>query len=108
MIPPGIPDYMTRTRLVAPGRVTLRGAAWAGRHSGTRVEVSADGGQSWAPAQVGEALSPFAWAGWTFAWEAQRGPATLCARATDSAGNTQPLEPRSDSCSDGTQPAQQR
>jgi len=93
MIPPGIPDYMTRTRLVARGRVTLRGAAWAGRQRVARVDVSADGGATWAPAEVGEALSPFAWADWGFEWEAQPGPATLCARATDSAGNCQPLEP---------------
>jgi len=93
MIPPGIPDYMTRTRLVERGPVTLNGAAWAGRQSVARVEVSADGGQTWADADVGEGISPFAWAGWTFAWEAQPGPATLCVRATDAAGQQQPLEP---------------
>ncbi len=93
LVPPGIPDFMTRTRLVPAGRVTLRGAAWAGRQSVTRVEVSADGGRTWADAQVGKQLSPYAWAGWTFLWDAQPGAATLCARATDSAGNVQPLEP---------------
>jgi len=93
MIPPGIPDYMTRTRLVERGRVTLKGAAWAGRQSVARVEVSADGGQTWADAEVGEGLSPFPWARWTFTWEAQPGPATLCVRATDAAGQRQPWEP---------------
>jgi sulfane dehydrogenase subunit SoxC len=92
MAPPGIPDFLTRTRLVERGRVTLKGAAWAGRQSVARVEVSADGGQTWAEAEVGEALSPFAWADWSFEWEAQPGPAVLCVRATDSAGNVQPLE----------------
>jgi len=93
MAPPGIPDFMTRTRLVTPGRVTLRGAAWAGRQRVTRVEVSADGGATWAEAVVGEPLSAFAWAEWRFEWEARPGPATLCVRATDDAGNVQPLEP---------------
>jgi sulfane dehydrogenase subunit SoxC len=93
MAPPGIPDFMTRTRLVRAGRVTLKGAAWAGRSSVTRVEVSADGGQTWAEAEVGEQLSPFAWADWTFQWDAQPGEASLCTRATDSEGNVQPLEP---------------
>jgi DMSO/TMAO reductase YedYZ molybdopterin-dependent catalytic subunit len=93
MAPPGIPDFMTRTRLVPSGQVTLSGAAWAGPLGVARVEVSVDGGQTWAEAEVGEALSPFAWADWTFQWDAQPGAATLCARATDTAGHTQPLEP---------------
>jgi DMSO/TMAO reductase YedYZ molybdopterin-dependent catalytic subunit len=93
MAPPGIPDYMTRTRVVPRGRVTLSGAAWAGRLGVAGVEASADGGQSWAPAVLGQALSPFAWTPWRFDWEAQPGPATLCARATDSAGHTQPMAP---------------
>jgi DMSO/TMAO reductase YedYZ molybdopterin-dependent catalytic subunit len=93
MAPPGIPDFMTRTRLVPAGPVTLRGTAWAGRSRVTRVEVSADGGQTWAEAEVGEPLSDFAWAAWRFAWDARPGPATLCVRATDAAGNVQPLEP---------------
>ncbi len=44
MIPPGIPDFVTRTRLVEAGPVTLTGRAWAGRLGVSRVEVSADGG----------------------------------------------------------------
>ena len=31
MIPPGIPDFLTRIRLVPAGPVTLSGRAWAGR-----------------------------------------------------------------------------
>ncbi len=93
MLPPGIPDFMTRTRVVPAGRVTLTGVAWAGRRSVTRVEVSADAGQTWADAEVGQALSPFAWADWSFQWDAQPGQTTLCVRATDSEGNTQPPEP---------------
>ena len=31
MIPPGIPDFLTRTRLVQAGPVNLRGRAWGGR-----------------------------------------------------------------------------
>jgi DMSO/TMAO reductase YedYZ molybdopterin-dependent catalytic subunit len=91
MVPPGVPDFMTRTRLVPAGRVRLTGAAWAGPVAVTRVEVSADGGQSWAEAEVGEALSPFAWAAWTFEWDALPGPATLCVRATDAEGHRQPM-----------------
>ena len=33
MIPPGIPDFLTRTRLVPSGPVPLTGRAWAGRRA---------------------------------------------------------------------------
>jgi hypothetical protein len=45
-------------------------------------------------AQLGESFSPYAWRSWTYAWNARPGPYTLCVRATDSEGNTQPLEPQ--------------
>lgn len=92
MIPPGIPDFLTRTRLVQAGAVTLTGKAWAGRLSVSRVEVSVDGGFTWSDAHLGEPVSPHAWRTWTFLWNARRGSHTLCVRATDSEGNVQPLE----------------
>lgn len=91
MIPPGIPDFLTRTRLVQAGAVTLTGKAWAGRLSVSRVEVSVDGGSTWSDARLGEPVSPHAWRTWTFLWNARRGSRTLCVRATDSEGNLQPL-----------------
>ena len=90
MIPPGIPDFMTRTRLIEPGLVTLKGRAWAGRLSISRVEVSADGGSTWNDAALGQSPSPFAWREWTFDWDARPGSYVLCARATDSEGSVQP------------------
>lgn len=92
MIPPGIPDFLTRTRLVQAGAVTLTGKAWAGRLSVSRIEVSVDGGSTWSDAQLGKPVSPHAWTTWTFLWNARRGTHTLCVRATDSEGNVQPLE----------------
>jgi sulfane dehydrogenase subunit SoxC len=92
MSPPGIPDFLTRTRLVEPGEVTLRGRAWAGRLSVTRVEFSSDGGMTWADAQLEKQVSPYAWRGWSCKWKASPGRYTLCVRATDSEGNVQPLE----------------
>ncbi len=92
MIPPGIPDFMTRTRLVSAGPVTLAGKAWAGRLMVSRVEVSVDGGVTWSDARLGEPVSPHAWRTWTFRWNATPGTHTLCVRATDSEGNVQPLE----------------
>lgn len=92
MVPPGIPDFLTRVRLLPPGPVALAGRAWAGRLEVARVEVSTDGGASWAEAQLDEAVSPYAWCAWTFNWDATSGRHQLCVRATDSEGNTQPLD----------------
>ena len=92
MVPPGIPDFLTRKRLVQAGLVTLQGRAWAGRLRVARVEVSIDDGASWSDAQLGQPLSPYAWLDWTFLWEAKTGSFSLCVRATDSEGNVQPLE----------------
>ena len=66
MVPPGIPDFLTRTRMVRPGVVRLTGRAWAGRSQVTRVEVSVDSGKSWAEAQLGDAVSPYAWRAWSY------------------------------------------
>ncbi len=92
MVPPGIPDFVTRTRLVEAGLVTLTGRAWAGRLGVSRVEVSADGCSTWSDAKLGEQLSAYAWRAWSFEWQAKPGTHTLAVRATDSEGNVQPLD----------------
>jgi DMSO/TMAO reductase YedYZ molybdopterin-dependent catalytic subunit len=92
-VPPGVPDFMTRVRHLEPGRVTLTGRAWSGQGSIERVEVSTDGGATFGEAALGPALGPNAWRGWTFDWEAAPGEHVVSSRASDSAGNTQPLEP---------------
>ncbi|MGE5819581.1 MAG: sulfite oxidase [Deltaproteobacteria bacterium] len=92
MIPPGIPDFMTRNRLVDAGPVTLTGKAWAGRAAVSRVEVSVDAGSSWCDAQLGKTESPYAWRTWTFVWNATPGPHVLYVRASDANGNVQPVD----------------
>jgi DMSO/TMAO reductase YedYZ molybdopterin-dependent catalytic subunit len=76
------------------GPVEVAGTAWAGTGPISRVEVSADDGRSWAEAALGTVPSPYAATPWRFVW-VPPGPGTytLMARATDSAGNTQPVEP---------------
>ncbi|WP_432752279.1 sulfite oxidase [Streptomyces sp. JL2001] len=92
MIPPGFPDFMSRTRVVRPGPVRLAGRAWSGRGPVTRVEVSVDGGAFWTEAElVRETAHPWAWSGWHATWEATPGLRHLTVRATDAEGNTQPL-----------------
>jgi len=93
MVPPGVPDFMSRTRFVDPGEHLIEGRAWSGLAPIAHVEFSGDGGASWRRAELEAAASPFAWRRWTFRWRATTpGEQELCARATDSAGNTQPAE----------------
>jgi sulfane dehydrogenase subunit SoxC len=93
MVPPGIPDFMTRERFLAAGRCVLEGRAWSGRAPIVRVEVSVDGGATWDDASLGPALSPYAWSGFTYDWNAEPGEHELSSRATDANGDTQPVAP---------------
>jgi DMSO/TMAO reductase YedYZ molybdopterin-dependent catalytic subunit len=93
LIPPGFPDFMSRTRFVPPGPVRVEGRAWSGGAPVTSVEFSADGGDSWNAAELDPpAGHRWAWRRWQALWTAAPGPHTLCARATDAEGQTQPLE----------------
>ncbi len=68
------------------GAVELRGNAWSGYGSITRVEVSVNGGHFWEEARL-----PLPW---RFPWKPRApGRYTLMSRATDSAGNMQPTDP---------------
>ncbi|MGZ9931022.1 sulfite oxidase [Streptomyces sp. NC-S4] len=93
MVPPGFPDFMSRTRVVHPGPVPLQGRAWSGHGAVDRVEVSADGGRSWIGAEVAPpGPHRWAWQAWSCVWAAAPGRHTLTVRATDAEGGTQPLE----------------
>jgi DMSO/TMAO reductase YedYZ molybdopterin-dependent catalytic subunit len=93
LVPPGIPEFLSRSRIVPAGPCRLRGRAWSGEADVERVEVSTDGGATWSDASL-EHESPgrWAWRGWAFDWEAAPGEHELCCRAHDAAGNAQPLE----------------
>jgi DMSO/TMAO reductase YedYZ molybdopterin-dependent catalytic subunit len=95
LVPPGIPEFLTRERLVETGACALDGRAWSGHAPVARVEVSTDGGETWGDAvlEPRDPDAPFAWRRWTFAWAAPAGDAVLGSRAFDEAGNGQPLEP---------------
>ena len=93
MVPPGMPDFMTRERHVPAGTTMLTGRAWSGHGVITSVQVSTNGGVSWADAELDPELGPHAWRGWSAEWNAEPGEHVISSRATDSAGNTQPLEP---------------
>jgi DMSO/TMAO reductase YedYZ molybdopterin-dependent catalytic subunit len=90
MVPPGIPDFFTRARIVDAGRHALSGRAWSGEGAVTRVEVAVDG--RWSDARLDPPLGEYAWRGWSFEWDATAGEHELACRATDAAGKAQPLE----------------
>jgi sulfane dehydrogenase subunit SoxC len=91
-VPPGVPEFMTRERHVDPGPVTLTGRAWSGQAPIERVEVSTDDGTIFNAAVLDPPLGEHAWRGWRFDWEATVGEHVIASRATDAAGNIQPLE----------------
>jgi DMSO/TMAO reductase YedYZ molybdopterin-dependent catalytic subunit len=91
MVPPGIPEFLSRSRLVTAGQCPIVGRAWSGFASITAVDVSIDGGATWAPAELdGQQADEASWVGWRFNWQAHPGDHELCCRATDGHGNTQP------------------
>jgi DMSO/TMAO reductase YedYZ molybdopterin-dependent catalytic subunit len=93
MVPPGIPEFLSRSRVVPAGPCELTGRAWSGEGEIVGVDVSVDGGATWAPAELGDAsLGRWAWRPWRFDWDAVPGEHELCCRARDAAGNEQPLD----------------
>ncbi|MGB2567352.1 sulfite oxidase [Micromonospora citrea] len=91
--PPGFPDFMSRTRVLRPGPCTVDGRAWSGHAPVTSVEVTTDGGVSWAPAILDVAVGgDWSWRRWRFEWSPEPGRYVLGARATDASGRTQPVE----------------
>ncbi len=91
MLPPGIPDFFTRRRVMAAGPVMLSGRAWSGQGAVAHVEVGIDG--KWAPAHLEHPTAPFAWCAWSMPWVADPGEHELSCRATDATGAVQPLSP---------------
>ncbi|MGD2042643.1 MAG: molybdopterin-dependent oxidoreductase [Acidimicrobiia bacterium] len=78
------------------GGMDVRGSAWSGKGEITAVEVSIDGGESWLPTDlvVREVGGRFAPVRWAVTFDVEPGSVEIIARATDSTGETQPLESR--------------
>jgi sulfane dehydrogenase subunit SoxC len=76
--------------LQTAGLYEISGLAWSGYGKISRVEVSADGGKSWAPAALQEPVLPKALTRFRVPWRWDGGPAVLQSRATDSSGYVQP------------------
>jgi DMSO/TMAO reductase YedYZ molybdopterin-dependent catalytic subunit len=73
------------------GPQPIRGFAWSPNGSIALVEVSSDGGMTWQPARLLADLGPYSWRQFEWIWHAAPGKHVLAARATDAAGQTQPV-----------------
>jgi sulfane dehydrogenase subunit SoxC len=94
VFPIEVKSFITRPSpglaLTGPGFYEISGLAWSGNGSIRQVEVSADGGRSWAPAALQGPILPKALVHFRAAWQWNGGPAVLQSRATDNTGMVQP------------------
>jgi sulfane dehydrogenase subunit SoxC len=72
------------------GIYQVSGIAWSGAGKIRRVEVSADGGKSWADAALDEHVLPKCLTRFRSAWHWDGSPSVIMSRATDEDGNIQP------------------
>ena len=68
----------------------IKGLAWTGRGRITRVEVSTDGGRSWADARMQPPVLPKCPVAFRHLWEWDGGETVILSRATDETGYVQP------------------
>ncbi len=71
----------------------ITGIAWSGRGKITKVEISTDGGETWADAALQEPVLPVALTRFRFPWVWDGQAARLQSRATDETGYVQPTIP---------------
>lgn len=76
----------------------VHGWAWTGEAEIAKVEISTDNGQTWKQATLTGDRKRYTWRGWEYLWDVpgEPGAAILLARATDTRGNTQPLQRQPD------------
>jgi len=77
-------------RLKGPGLYQISGLAWSGRGTIRRVDISADGGRSWAPAALQEPLLSKCFTRFRLPWRWDGSPLILKSRAIDDTGYQQP------------------
>lgn len=77
-------------KLEGPGLHQVSGLAWSGRGRIVRVEVSADGGKSWAEAALQEPVLSKSFTRFRIPWRWDGSSAILKSRAADETGYVQP------------------
>jgi sulfane dehydrogenase subunit SoxC len=92
--PQEIKSFITRPSpgltLKGPGFYEISGLAYSGNGPINKVEVSADGGKSWALAVLDAPVLSKSFTRFRIPWNWSGQPAILQSRATDEAGNVQP------------------
>src|SRR5215510_13197861 len=92
--PQEIKSFITRPspgmQMPSPGYYQISGIAYSGHGRVAKVEVSADGGKSWALAALQAPVLPKALTRFRAPWAWSGQPAVIMSRATDEAGNVQP------------------
>src|SRR4030088_968882 len=76
-----------------PGATTLKGIAFDGGKGIKQVAVSIDGGKNWLGAKIGKDLGKYSFLEWKLRVKLAAGNSELKVRATNNAGETQPMEP---------------
>jgi DMSO/TMAO reductase YedYZ molybdopterin-dependent catalytic subunit len=79
--------------VVPKGQVyQVYGAAWCGDGEVASVELTTDGGKTWAKANLLDPIQPHAWRRWSYDWKTPDRPGThtLMSRAKNAAGELQP------------------
>jgi hypothetical protein len=74
---------------VSAGAYEIEGIAIDSGKGISKVEVSTDGGKSWADAKLDPDLGKYSWRRWRYSWKPVSGKYQLMARATNAAGETQ-------------------
>ena len=77
-------------RMTGKGLYEISGIAWSGRGKIRKVEVSADGGQTWADAALSAPVLAYALTRFRIPWKWNGAPTVLKSRATDDTGRVQP------------------
>jgi len=73
--------------------ITIAGIAFSGGYNIKDVIVSVNGGKTWAKAELGKDLGKYSWIQWSYTWKPTKaGKYTLMAKATNSVGESQPLD----------------
>ncbi|MFQ5659165.1 MAG: sulfite dehydrogenase [Gammaproteobacteria bacterium] len=73
-----------------PGLYPITGLAWSGRGKVRRVDVSTDGGKTWAQALLEQPVLPKAFTRFRIPWRWDGRPSILKSRVTDETGYVQP------------------
>ena len=74
---------------VKAGKVAVSGLAWDGGYGIRAVQVSADGGKTWADAKLGQDLGKFAFRPWSFDVTAKHGKNSVMVNAINAIGQSQ-------------------